>query len=216
MKDYKLRDLHTSHPGRILKVKTSFPSIRTASRAPKMGDGGVFRRLFRPVEELEYTCLLKNTLTEASHDRGFKTCQTPVTYPECLLWKNVSVGGGLRRMSHGPQHFENNNCQGKGCRSVCRITIACAESQSTSRGPNRTRFLAVQVAIRAKMQCDKKSLLAAADASKQLNLMVVGGHSDNVMDLCGEDNDDVKRQCLGKGETMLTKPPIRRNSILLV
>jgi hypothetical protein len=29
----------------------------------------------RPVEELEYTCLLKCTFTEASHDRGFKTRQ---------------------------------------------------------------------------------------------------------------------------------------------
>ena len=101
------------------------------------------------------------------------------------------MGGVLRRMSHGPQHFESNNWQGKGCRSVCRIT------QSTSRGPNRTRFLAVQAGIRAKMQCDKKSLLTVADASKQRNLMVVGGHSDNDVDLCGEDNVDAKRQCLG-------------------
>ncbi len=44
--------------------------------------------------------------------------------------------------------------------------------------------------------CDKKSLLVTADASKQHNLMVVGGHSDNVVDLCGEDNDDTKRQIL--------------------
>jgi hypothetical protein len=35
-----------------------------------------------------------------------------------LLWKKVSVGGGLRRMSHGPQHFGSNNGQGKGCLSV--------------------------------------------------------------------------------------------------
>jgi hypothetical protein len=61
-----------------------------------------------------------------------------------------------------------------------RVVAACAESQSTSRGPNRTRFLAVQAAIRAKMQCDKKSLLAAADASKKRNLMVVGGHTECV------------------------------------
>ena len=86
-----------------------------------------------------------------------------------------------------------------------RVVTACAESQSTSRGPNRTRFLAVQVVIRAKMQCDKKSLLAAADASKQHNLMVVGGHSDNAVDLCGEVNADAKRPCLGKRQTMLTK-----------
>jgi hypothetical protein len=35
--------------------------------------------------------------------------------------------------------------------------------------------------------------------------MVVGGHSDNAVDLCGEDNVDGKRQYLGKGQTMLTK-----------
>ena len=68
-----------------------------------------------------------------------------------------------------------------------RVVAACAESQSTSRGPNRTRFLAVQAAI---------PLLAAADASKKRNLMVVGGHADNAVDLCGEDNADAKRQCL--------------------
>jgi hypothetical protein len=39
-----------------------------------------------------------------------------------------------------------------------RVVAACAESQSTSRGPKRTRFLAVQAAIRAKMPYDKKSL----------------------------------------------------------
>ena len=88
-----------------------------------------------------------------------------------------------------------------------RLVTACAESQSTSRGPNRTRFLAVQAAIRAKMQCDKKCLLAPADASKKRNLMAVGGHADNAVDLCAEDNADAKRQCLGKGQTMLTKQP---------
>jgi hypothetical protein len=39
-----------------------------------VGDGGVFRTpcadFSRPVEELEYTCLLKSTFTEASHVRG--------------------------------------------------------------------------------------------------------------------------------------------------
>jgi hypothetical protein len=81
------------------------------------------------------------------------------------------------------------------------------EQLSTSCGPNGTRFLVVQVAIHAKMQCDKKSLLAAADASKKRNLMAVGGHVDNVVDLCAEDNADGKRQCLGNGQTMLTKQP---------
>jgi hypothetical protein len=51
--------------------------IIRGNRAPKMGDGGVFHTpctdFSRPVEELEYTCLLKRTFTEASHDRGFKT-----------------------------------------------------------------------------------------------------------------------------------------------
>jgi hypothetical protein len=89
-----------------------------------------------------------------------------------------------------------------------RVVAACAESQSTSRGPNRTRFLAVQAAIRAKMQCDKKkTFLVESDASKKRNLMLVGGHTDNVVDLCAEDNADAKRQCLGKGQTMPTKPP---------
>ncbi len=62
--------------------------IRT-NRGPTMGDGGVFHTpgtdFSRPVEELEYTCLLKNTFTEVSHDRVFKTWQTPSTYPECVF-----------------------------------------------------------------------------------------------------------------------------------
>jgi hypothetical protein len=37
--------------------------------------------------------------------------------------------------------------------------------------------------------------------------MVVRGHTDHAVDLCGEDSADGKRQCLGKGQTMLTKPP---------
>jgi hypothetical protein len=37
--------------------------------------------------------------------------------------------------------------------------------------------------------------------------MMFRGHGDNTIDLCGEDNVDAKRQCLGKGQTMLTKPP---------
>jgi hypothetical protein len=37
--------------------------------------------------------------------------------------------------------------------------------------------------------------------------MLVGGHPDNVVDLCGEDNADVKHQFLGKGQTILTNPP---------
>ena len=37
--------------------------------------------------------------------------------------------------------------------------------------------------------------------------MLVGGHADNAVDLCGEDNADAKRPCLGKRQTMLTKYP---------
>jgi len=57
------------------------------------------------------------------------------------------------------------------------------------------------------MQCDKKSLLAVVDASKKRNLMAVGGYADNDVDVCGKDNTDAKRQCLGKGHTVLTKQP---------
>ena len=69
-----------------------------------------------------------------------------------------------------------------------RVVASCAESesQSTSRDPNTTRFLTVQSTIRAKMQCDKKTLLAEADASKKRNLTLVGGYTDNTVDLCGE------------------------------
>jgi hypothetical protein len=82
-----------------------------------------------------------------------------------------------------------------------RVVAVCAESQSTSRGPNRTRFLTVQTAIRDKMQCDK-SLFTTSDVSKKRNLMEVRGHTNNAVDLY---NADAKRQCLGKGQTMLTK-----------
>jgi hypothetical protein len=57
------------------------------------------------------------------------------------------------------------------------------------------------------MQCDKKTLLSDADASKKRNLLLVGGHADNTVEVCGEGNADAKRPCLGKGQTMLTKPP---------
>ena len=67
-----------------------------------------------------------------------------------------------------------------------RVVTACAESQSTSRVPNRTRFLTVQSAIRSKMQGDKKTLLAEEDTSKKRNLTLVGGYADNAVDLCGE------------------------------
>jgi hypothetical protein len=57
------------------------------------------------------------------------------------------------------------------------------------------------------MECDKKSFLEEAYSSKNRNLMLVGGHAENVVDLCGEGNTDAKDQCLGKGQTILTKTP---------
>ena len=48
------------------------------------------------------------------------------------------------------------------------------------------------------MQCDKKSLLVSGDSSKKRNLMTVGGHGDNVVDLCGADSDDAKCNASGR------------------
>jgi len=157
-----------------------------------MGDGGVFRTpcadFCRPVEELEYTRLLKSTFTEASHVRGFKTWQTAATYPECVFCGKMYRWGAAYVECHMDPNIS------KATTGKERVVAACAESQSTSRGPNRTRFLAVQAAICAKMQCDKKSFLAESDASNKWNLMTVGGHTDNSVDLCGEDSADGKRQ----------------------
>ena len=57
------------------------------------------------------------------------------------------------------------------------------------------------------MLCDQKGLLEEEDESKKRNLMLVGGDVDSDVDLCGEGNDDSQRQCLGKGQTTLTKYP---------
>ena len=47
-----------------------------------------------------------------------------------------------------------------------RTVAAFRESQSTSRGPHRNRFLAVQAEIRVRMQCVHKTLLAEAAIEK--------------------------------------------------
>jgi hypothetical protein len=52
------------------------------------------------------------------------------------------------------------------------------------------------------MQCDKKTFLADVNASKKRNLMLVGGHADNPVEVCGEGNADAKSPRLGKGQTM--------------
>jgi hypothetical protein len=122
-----------------------------SKQASKMGDGGVCGTpcadFSRPAEELEYTCLLTSTFAEASHDtygasRHGRLRQLTLSvfcgkmyrwgaaYVECHMDPNIS------KATTGKE----------------RVVAACAESQSTSRGPNRTRFLAVQVTIRAKMQ----------------------------------------------------------------
>jgi hypothetical protein len=165
-----------------------------------MGEGRVsltpYTDFYRPVEELEYTDLLR------------APSPSPVT-------KGASKLGGHRQLTLSVSFVEKSIVTyrwGKGeveCHMDPTITKAstdnerlvtvCAESQSTSRGPNRTRFLTVQVVIRAKMQCDKKTFLVDADASKKRNLLLVGGHVDNPVEVCGEDNADVKRPCLEGG-----------------
>jgi hypothetical protein len=139
-----------------------------------MGDGGVLctpcADFSRPVEELEYTCLLKSTFT-------------------CHMDPNNS------KVTTGKE----------------RVITVCAESQSTSRDPNRTRFLEVQVTIRDEIQCDNKSSFPEVDTSLKKNLMLVGGHGDNTVDLCGEDNTDTKSQFLGKGHrTVVSCFPVIR------
>ncbi len=145
-----------------------------------MGDGRVFHTpcadFSRPVEKLEYTCLLKSTFTEASHDRDFKTWQTQATYPECVFCGKMYRWGA----TYVECHMDPNISKATTGRE--RVVETCAESQSKSRGPNRTRFLTVQSEIRTKIQCDQKSFLATADTSKKYNLMVVGGYEDNTVD----------------------------------
>ena len=143
----------------------------------------------RPVEELQYSCLLKNTFTQDSHDRGFKTWQTPVTYPESLFCGRKYRWGSVYVECHMDPNISKTTIVKE------RVVPECAESQSTLRDPNRTRFLTVQVVIRDKFQCDKKVLMTEVDVSIKRNVMLVGGNEDNVVDLCEEDT--------------MTKPPNR-------
>ena len=149
-----------------------------------MGEGRVSltpcEDFYRPVEELEYTDLLRSTFTQSDHERGFKTWRTPATHPQCAFC------GKKYRWGKGEVECHMDPTITKASTGKERLVAACAESQSTSRDPNRTRFLTVQTAIRTKMQCDKKTLLAEADASKKRNLILVGGYSDTAVDLCGE------------------------------
>jgi hypothetical protein len=141
-----------------------------------MGDGGVVLTpcadFSRPVEELEYSCLLKSTFTQVSHDRDFKSCQTPATYPECVFCGRNNRWGTVYVECHMDPNISKATTDKK------RVVTVCAESQSTSRGPNRTRFLTVQMTIHVKMQCDKKTLLVEEDTSKskKRNLLEGGSH----------------------------------------
>jgi hypothetical protein len=82
----------------------------------------------RPVEELEYTCLLKRTFTEVSHVRGFKTRQTPATYPECVFWGKMYRWGE----SYVECHMDPNISKATTVKE--RVVAACPESQSYRTG----------------------------------------------------------------------------------
>ncbi len=106
----------------------SHEAISRASRSPKMGEWRsvqeVLCRLFQTCRRIGVYLSSEENLHRSLTRQGLQDTTDSGNLPwVCLLRKNVSVGGVLRRMSHGPQHFESNNCQGKGCRSVSRITI---------------------------------------------------------------------------------------------
>ena len=68
-----------------------------------------------------------------------------------------------------------------------------------------------QAAIRAKMQCDKRVLACSSGCIEKTQ---PDGGWRSCRQCCGSVwrrplNADAKRQCLGKGQTMPTKPPIQ-------
>ena len=65
----------------------------------------------------------------------------------------------------------------------------------------------METTIRVEILYDKKTLVPEEVVSRKRYLMLVGGYVDNTVDLCGQDNIDGKRPCLGKGQATLTKPP---------
>ncbi len=115
-----------------------------------MGEGRVSLTpcadFYRPVEELEYTDLLRNTFTQSGHERVFKTWRTPATHPQCVFCdKKYRWGKGEVECHMDPTITKVSTGNE-------RLVWACAESQLTSRDPNRTRFLSVQTVIRVKMK----------------------------------------------------------------
>ncbi len=100
----------------------------------------------RPVEELEYTDLLRRSFTQSGHERGFKTWRTPATHPQCVFC------GKRYRWRKGEVECHMDPTITKASTGNERFVAACVESQSTSRDPNRTRLLSVQEVIRDKMK----------------------------------------------------------------
>jgi hypothetical protein len=100
----------------------------------------------RPVEELEYTDLLRSSFTQSGHERGFKTWRTPATHPQCVFC------GKRYRWRKGEVECHMDPTITKASTGNERFVAACVESQSTSRDPNRTRLLSVQEVIRDKMK----------------------------------------------------------------
>jgi hypothetical protein len=89
---------------------------------------------YRTVEELEYTDLLRSTFTQSGHERGVKTWWTPSTHPQCVFCdKKYRWGKGEVECHMDPTITKASTGNEK-------LVVACAESQSTSRDPNRTRF----------------------------------------------------------------------------
>ncbi len=120
-----------------------------------MGEGRVSLTpcadIYGPVEELEYTDLLRSTFTQFGHERGFETWWTPATHPQCVF------RGKKYRWGKGEVECHMDPTITKASTGNERLVTSCAESQSTSCGPNRTRFLAVQEVIRVtscRQSCD--------------------------------------------------------------
>ena len=65
----------------------------------------------------------------------------------------------------------------------------------------------LQAEIRPHMTSDKKTFLVEEVASATRNLLSVGGHADTPVDLIAVGTADVKRPCLGNGQTVLIRTP---------
>jgi hypothetical protein len=142
---------------------------------------------YRPVEELEYTDLLRSTFTQPDHERGFNTWRTLATHPQCVFCSKRYRWGRVRWNVTWTPPLQKQQLARKGL---------------WQRVQNHKQHRVARIE-----PVFWKTLLAEADASRKRNLILVGGQADNAVNLCGEGNSDAKRQCLGKGQTMLTKPP---------